>query len=144
MNCGTNLTLQTREVLIWDPNGRIASGPYKGYNWSDDVRQFYIDCAAAVREYDTEHILLLSDFNSGWGTAWPVTWKGYEYAADPVNKKIIYSVHANATHLDKEFSSYKNMVGEYRFKQQYMLPFRRSGDMVFSRLDDYNRNAKLR
>lgn len=94
--------------LSLGPDGRIASGPYTGYDWSGAVRQFYIDCAAAIRQYDTQHILLLSDYNAGWGTAWPVTWNGYEYAADPVFKKVIYSIHAAASQLDNSGFSYYN------------------------------------
>ena len=94
--------------LPMNVNGTITLPDGSVYDWSADVRQFYIDCAQAVRLYDTKHIMLLSDFNAGWGTAWPVTWDGHEYDADPTYKKIMYSIHAAREHLDTEFTYYNS------------------------------------
>ncbi len=94
--------------LGMNTNGTITLPDNTVYDWSADVRQFYIDCAQAVRQYDTKHIMLLSDFNAGWGTAWPVTWDGHEYDADPVYKKIMFSIHAAREHLDTEFTYYNS------------------------------------
>ncbi len=87
--------------------GIVDSGPYAGYDWAASVRQFYIDCANAVREIDTNHILLISDYNAGWGTAWRITWEGYLDQLDPIYKNIVFSVHAAKTHLDTSFVYYE-------------------------------------
>lgn len=104
-------------------DGKVASGPYQGYDWAAAVRKFYIDCAEEVRQYDTQHILLLSDFNSGWGTGWGVTWDGKEYAADPVYKNIMYSVHADAGQLETDFSYYNSYWANLATNNNIALSF---------------------
>lgn len=89
-------------------DGKVSSGPYAGYDWNTQIRQFYIDCVSQVRQYDTKHVLLLSDYNAGWGTAWGTTWGSNPYIADPVYKNIIFSVHAAAQQLQAQYTYFSN------------------------------------
>ena len=82
--------------------GRIKEGQYRGYDWKSDVRQFFIDCAAEVRKIDQKHMILVSDWNAGWGCAWPTMWGDDPYAADPVYKNLLFSVHAGRDQLSEQ------------------------------------------
>jgi len=88
-------------------SGRISDGKYRGYDWNEQVRQFYIDCAAEVRKYDKKHVMLISDYNAGWGRGWGLTWAKDPYAADPVQKNIIFSVHCNSTQFMEQKTTYE-------------------------------------
>ena len=94
-------------------SGRIREGKYRGYDWKSDVRQFFIDCAAAIREIDQRHMLLVSDWNAGWGCAWQSMWGEDAYAADPTYRNLLFSVHAGHQQLSDEalFGSGFNMDG---------------------------------
>lgn len=80
-------------------DGIISEGTYKGYNWNENVRQFFIDCVKEVRKSDTKHMILVSDFNAGWGSAWATTWGKYKNQVDPGFNNVLYSAHAAKDHL---------------------------------------------
>lgn len=83
-------------------DGKISQGTYLGYDWNANVRQFYMDCVEELRKIDTRHLIMVSDYNAGWGTAWATTWKDYKHMLDPLYDKIIYSIHASRQHTDNE------------------------------------------
>ena len=83
-------------------SGRIKEGKYRGYDWKSDVRDFFIDCAAEIRKIDDRHMILVSDWNAGWGCAWQSMWGDDPYAADPVEKNLLFSVHAGHMQLSEE------------------------------------------
>ncbi len=87
--------------------GKVADGKYAGYDWNADVRDFFVDLVKLIRDIDKRHILLISDFNAGWGTGWGTTWKGFTDDLDPGIHNIIFSVHAAKQHLDDDFLTYQ-------------------------------------
>ncbi len=79
---------------------------YNRETWNELVRQFYIDAVSEIRKYDKRHVLLVSDYNAGWGTAVPETWKGYYTQVDPEYNNTAFSIHASAEQLDTDFEYY--------------------------------------
>lgn len=106
-------------------DGKISGGIYKGYDWNENVRQFFIDCVKEVRKTDTRHMILVSDFNAGWGAGWPITWRNYADKIDPVSDNVLYSAHANGSHLlnDTLVWDYKNYIVETAAKNNICIQF---------------------
>ncbi len=77
-------------------SGRISEGTYRGYDWNGGVRDFYLDCIREIRKIDEKHMLLVSDWNAGWGSAWAGTWGNYQVELD---RQILFSAHAAKDHL---------------------------------------------
>ena len=125
--------------------GTIASGPYKGYDFNSDIRDFYLECAAEIRKYDTKHIMMLSDFNAGWGCAWDDTWAYNPNAADPVYKNVIFSQHASTTQLETDYEFYKKWWNELATKHNIGLMFGEveTGDVYMTRKGMQNFVAML-
>lgn len=80
---------------------------YDKNKWNGLVRQFYIDAVNEVRKYDTRHVLLVSDWNAGWGAALPETWSGYFDKLDPIFRNTAHSVHVSKQQLDTEWNYYE-------------------------------------
>lgn len=76
--------------------------------WNVLLRDYFIDAVNEIRKYDTRHVLLVSDWNAGWGCAIPETWNGYYNKVDPVYHNTCFSVHASITELDTAFDFYQN------------------------------------
>ena len=94
--------------------GYIGSGKYKGYDWNREVCKFFIDCVDEIRKYDTRHILLISDFDAGWGTRWGLSWNGAACAyknkslLDPEYNNILFSAHAAERQLREVYSKHRD------------------------------------
>lgn len=76
--------------------------------WNNELRDYFMDAVAEIRKYDTRHVLLVSDWNAGWGMALPDTWNGYYDKVDPIYQNTCFSVHASITELDTVFDTYQN------------------------------------
>lgn len=86
-------------TLSMGDDGYIRGGTYNNFDWNHHVRRFFIDCAAVIREEDTRHMLLVSDYNAGWGCGWAITWLGHTEEVDPSCRNTLFSIHAAAEHL---------------------------------------------
>ncbi len=81
---------------------------YDQNEWNESVRNYYIEAVEEIRKIDKRHVLLVSDWNAGWGTATGVTWSGYYDKIDPVYRNTCFSIHAGITELDTSYSYYKD------------------------------------
>ena len=101
-------------TLHINSKGYIGSGKYKGYDWNKGVCKFFIDCADEIRKYDTRHILLISDFNAGWGTGWAASWNGpprsykNRVLLDPEYNNILFSAHAAKRQLHEDYIRHRD------------------------------------
>ncbi len=91
--------------------------------WNKLVRQFYIDAVSEIRKYDKRHVLLVSDYNAGWGTALPETWKGYYDKVDPKCNNTAFSIHVSAQQFDTDFEFYSKWFKETADKNNLCLLF---------------------
>ena len=92
-------------------------------NWNKLVRQFFIDAVAEVRKYDKRHVLLVSDWNAGWGAALPDTWNGYYDTIDPECNNTAFSVHTSAQQLDVEYEFYSQWYRNTAIQNNICLIF---------------------
>ncbi len=76
--------------------------------WNIAVREYYMEVVKEIRKVDKRHIILVSDWNAGWGCAIPDTWSGYYNKIDPIYNNVAYSVHCTNHQLEIEYSFYKN------------------------------------
>ena len=58
--------------------------------WTKAVRNYYIEVVKEIRKVDTRHIILVSDWNAGWGCALTETWNNYYEFVDPVYNNVAY------------------------------------------------------
>lgn len=85
-----------------------VSFEYDFNTWNTWVRNFFIDAVNEIRKYDTRHVLMVSDWNAGWGCAVPETWNGYYDQLDPVYRNTAHSIHVAKSHMDDSFAFYKD------------------------------------
>ncbi len=76
--------------------------PYEKKEWTNFIREYFIDTVNEVRKYDTRHVLMVSDHNAGWGGAHSETWAGWHDKVDPVYRNTCYSIHAGYHEFVKE------------------------------------------
>lgn len=82
-----------------------ASGPL--------LRQWYADCVKAVREIDDKHIIMVSDWNAGWGSATESMWAPVSFRADAPFDQVVFSKHIAKDHCTAEFlKTYVDDVSE--------------------------------
>lgn len=91
--------------------------------WNSLVRQYFIDAVNEIRKYDERHILMVSDWNAGWGCALPETWDGYYDQLDPVYRNTAHSIHVAAEHMDTEFTYYKSWYKNLAVNKNICLIF---------------------
>jgi len=72
-----------------------ASGP--------PIRQWYADCIKAIREIDKRHIIMVSDWNAGWGGATESMWASAKFRPDEPYNQVIFSKHIAKSHCTSEF-----------------------------------------
>jgi len=86
---------------LWnEPNWKpIALKPES----AEPIRKWYKACTDAIREIDRRHIILVSDWNAGWGAATETQWEpvGFE-PGDPVDQ-IAFSKHIARDHCTTEW-----------------------------------------
>ena len=76
--------------------------------WTRAVREYYIYAVKEIRKVDKRHIILVSDWNAGWGCATPETWNGYYNKVDPNYNNVAYSVHCTDDQLEAGYNFYSN------------------------------------
>ncbi len=79
-------------------------------DWIAGVREFFIDAVNEVREIDKRHVIMVSDYNAGWGTAWDATWGYHQQRLDPVYRNTCYSIHLSNQQLDIEAPNYADWL----------------------------------
>lgn len=56
-----------------------------------------------IRKYDTRHIILVPDWNSGWGDATESQWAAVNFDPGDKYQQIVYSKHISSEHLTEAF-----------------------------------------
>jgi len=74
--------------------------------WNSLLRSYFIDAVNAIRKIDTRHVIMVSDFNAGWGMCTGTTWNGYYKLLDPVYRNTCFSTHIAREHVTSQWSSY--------------------------------------
>ena len=77
-----------------DPEGRELLGKY------------FVDAVDTLRLYDTEHVLIVSDWNGGRGTAVATQWAGAADQLDSVYHNTAFSIHTGTDILSGSYSYY--------------------------------------
>ena len=70
--------------------------------WVKSIREYFIDAVEDLRRIDQKHVIMVSDYNAGWGMAWDTCWKDYSHLVDPVYRNTCYSIHLSNQQMDKE------------------------------------------
>ncbi len=70
--------------------------------WVKSIREYFIDAVEDLRRIDQKHVIMVSDYNAGWGMAWDTCWKDYRHLVDPVYRNTCYSIHLSNQQMDKE------------------------------------------
>lgn len=96
--------------------------PSLGKNQSaiDSLRTWYKDAITAIRAVDSRHIIMVSDWNAGWGHAIEPMWApgGILIDLDPLSKnQIVYSKHMAA--LNEQRGDGQNADN---FSRKYNVP----------------------
>jgi len=69
------------------------------------IRDWYHRCIAAIRQIDTRHILLVSDWNAGWGAATESMWADDGFLIDEPYHQVAFSKHMAKDHENEAFLS---------------------------------------
>jgi aryl-phospho-beta-D-glucosidase BglC (GH1 family) len=69
------------------------------------LRKWYLDCIKAIRKYDKKHIILVSDWNAGWGNATNSMWAPLNFRPDKPYNQVAFSKHMCKDHCNKNFVS---------------------------------------
>lgn len=75
-----------------------------GSNDANALRTWYKDAITAIRSVDSRHIIMVSDWNAGWGWAIESMWapRGVLIDIDPLNSnQIVYSKHMSVSNEKK-------------------------------------------
>ncbi len=83
----------------------VATAMKKSSEWVANIQKFFFDAVKAIREIDQKHILMVSDYNAGWGKAWDVCWKKLHKELDEYNNTC-FSIHISKKQLDDEHPGY--------------------------------------
>jgi len=87
----------------------VATAVKDSPEWVASIRKFFIDAVKAIREIDQKHVIMVSDYNAGWGKAWEVCWKDYHKDLDEYNNTC-YSIHIARKQLEKEHPDYADWM----------------------------------
>ncbi len=70
---------------------------------AERIRKITKDYIQRIRKHDQRHIIMVSDWNCGWGWATESQWSPVNFKpGDPVNQ-IVYSKHVSAPHMTDAF-----------------------------------------
>ena len=76
-------------------------------------RRWFRDCIQAIRAIDTRHIIMVSDWNAGWGAATESMWAPIEFRPDEPYDQVVFSKHIAKDHCTTEFlTAYVDDVSE--------------------------------
>lgn len=78
--------------------------------WVECIREFFFEAVKTIREIDKKHIIMVSDYNAGWGKAWDICWKNYKDKLDPEFNNTCFSIHVGIQQLDIEAPEYGEWV----------------------------------
>ncbi len=77
------------------------------------LRRWFQDCIRAIRAIDTRHIIMVSDWNAGWGGATESMWAPIEFRPDEPYDQVVFSKHIAKDHCTTEFlTAYVDDVSE--------------------------------
>ena len=68
-----------------------------------DIRKWYKDCIKAIRKHDKKHIIMVSDWNAGWGDATKSMWTPVNFRPDVPYNQVIFSKHMSKDHCNEQF-----------------------------------------
>lgn len=88
----------------------VATALKDSSEWVESIREFFFEAVAAIREIDKKHVIMVSDYNAGWGMAWDVCWKEHYKSLDPVCNNTCFSIHVSDKQLEKEAPGYMQWV----------------------------------
>ena len=78
--------------------------------WVKSIREYFIDAVEDLRRIDQKHVIMVSDYNAGWGMAWDTCWKDYRRLVDPVYRNTCYSIHLCNIQLENEAPHYADWL----------------------------------
>ena len=78
--------------------------------WVKSIREYFIDAVEDLRRIDQKHVIMVSDYNAGWGMAWDTCWKDYRHLVDPVYRNTCYSIHLCNIQLENEAPHYADWL----------------------------------
>ena len=67
------------------------------------IQDWYRRCIAAIRKVDQRHILLVSDWNAGWGAATESMWASDDFLIDEPYHQVAFSKHLAKEHCNEAF-----------------------------------------
>lgn len=91
--------------------------------WNGLLREYFIDAVNEIRKIDTKHVVMVSDFNAGWGMCTGVTWDGHYDRLDPVYKNTCFSTHIARDHVTKQWNSYYSWYKSYTNDKNICIVF---------------------
>jgi hypothetical protein len=69
------------------------------------LRKWYADCIKAIRQFDARHVVLVSDWNAGWGSATDSMWAPLNFKPDEPYNQVAFSKHMAKDHCNGHFVS---------------------------------------
>lgn len=73
--------------------------------WIKRIREFFFKAVEEIRKIDSRHIIMVSDYNAGWGKAWDNCWKDYCHKLDSL-ENTCFSIHLSDKQLEREAPEY--------------------------------------
>ncbi len=67
------------------------------------LRKWFKECIAAIRRYDRRHIIMVSDWNAGWGAATESMWTPDAFRIDEPYGQVVFSKHMAKDHCNPAF-----------------------------------------
>ncbi len=82
------------------------------------LRAIYKDYIAKIRKHDKRHIIMVSDWNCGWGWATESQWRPVNFDPGDPSRQIVFSKHIAREHLTDAFMN----GGVDRVADKYGIP----------------------
>ncbi|MBI2299351.1 MAG: cellulase family glycosylhydrolase [Armatimonadetes bacterium] len=70
---------------------------------AEPLRKWYAECIRAIRAIDPKHVILVSDWNAGWGSATESQWEPARFDPGDPAHQIAFSKHLAKEHCTPEF-----------------------------------------
>ena len=100
----------------------VATAIKDSPEWVASIRKFFFEAVKAIREIDQKHIIMVSDYNAGWGKAWDICWKDYHKDLDEFNNTC-FSIHLARQQLELEHPYYGEWLVETSAKNNVSFFF---------------------
>lgn len=109
---------------LWEaPSATENKGKPGDFAWDEGVRQFYIDCAEMIREFDERHIVLVSNSEESFGEAFLSMWQGHTGEIDPVIRQTAFSLHISMDAFVKAVEYYSNWLATTSSQENFCFFF---------------------